>query len=101
MRVPLFPISLATGRLAVFAAPRGGEWLADEVKSLRAQGVDCVASLLTPLELRELDLLDEQDRCRDGGIVFAHCAINDRGVPVGCGTLCQGGRRTSCARTSG
>ena len=40
--------------------PRGGDWLADEIRSLRACGVDVLVSLLTGEEVGELDLAEVQ-----------------------------------------
>ena len=49
-----------SGKLALAARPRGGEWLHDELESWRRAGVHTVFSRLTPEEERDLDLLDEQ-----------------------------------------
>src|SRR5438046_543366 len=62
----------AAGRLAVLPRPRGGDWLEDEVRSLRAAGVDTLVCLLTKEEVTELDLADEA----------ACCAAAGRGRPV-------------------
>src|SRR6476620_4583045 len=48
------------GRLGIAPRPRGGDWLADEVKAWRAAGVDVVTSLLTPEEVAELGLQEEE-----------------------------------------
>jgi hypothetical protein len=37
-----------TGRLAIAARPRAGDWLVDEVAAWRAAGIDLVVSLLEP-----------------------------------------------------
>jgi protein-tyrosine phosphatase len=56
--------------------------LEDEARGLRDQGVDVLASLLTPDEVRELDLLGEADACRAAGITFVSHPVPDRGLPV-------------------
>src|SRR6185295_405482 len=69
------------GRLGILPRPRGGDWLADEVRSWRAAGVDVVASLLTPDEVTELDLQEEANHSREEGLEFHTFPIPDRGVP--------------------
>src|SRR5262245_59231148 len=69
------------GRLAVLPRPRGGDWLADEARSLRLAGVDVLLSLLTNEEVVELDLAEEAACCAEAGIEFVSFPIQDRGVP--------------------
>ena len=55
MLAQLYWIDAPTGRrLAILARPRGGDWLEDEVRSWRGQGIDVVVSLLTPAEILSL-----------------------------------------------
>ncbi len=61
--------------------PRGGDWLADEIKSLATQRVDVVVSLLTQGEMLELELTEEGKLCASNGIEFMSFPINDRDVP--------------------
>ena len=63
------------------ARPRGGDWLIDEIKALRASGVDILVSLLTSTEVRELDLAEEATFCHQQGIKYVSFAIQDRSVP--------------------
>jgi protein-tyrosine phosphatase len=70
------------GRLAVLPRPRGGDWLEDEVESLRAAGVDALVWLLTREEMAELNLLGEAGCCSASGIEFVSFPIADRGVPA-------------------
>ena len=35
-----------SGRLGIMPRPRGGDWLEDEIRSLKVSGVDAVVSLL-------------------------------------------------------
>jgi protein-tyrosine phosphatase len=65
----------------VLPRPRGGDWLEDEVRSLRASGVDSLVCLLTPAEVAELELADEAACCAAAGIDFIPFPVADRGVP--------------------
>jgi protein-tyrosine phosphatase len=69
------------GRLGIVPRPRGGDWLADEVRSWRASGLDVVTSLLTPDEVAELELQEEETQSREEGLEFYSFPIPDRGVP--------------------
>jgi hypothetical protein len=55
MRAEIFWIE---GRLAVLPRPRGSDWLDDEVRSLRACGVDVLVSLLTSVEFVSFPVVD-------------------------------------------
>jgi hypothetical protein len=70
------------GRLAIMPRPRGGDWLEDELRDSRRQGVDTLVSLLTPEETGELDLADEPVLCERGGIDFFSHPVPDRGLPA-------------------
>jgi len=63
------------------ARPRGGDWLQDEIKALRASGVDILVSLLTTTEVSELDLAEEAACCQQQGIGYFSFGIIDRSVP--------------------
>ena len=69
------------GRLAIAPRPRGGDWLEDEICSWRRSGVDIVLSLLTPDEIAELSLAEEEKLCRANSIQFVPFPILDRGIP--------------------
>lgn len=69
------------GRLGIVPRPRGGDWLADEVRSWRAAGLDVVTSLLAPEEAAELELQDEEAQSLREGLEFHAFPIPDRGVP--------------------
>lgn len=62
--------------------PRGGDWLEDEVHSLRESGVDVVVSLLEREEAEELDVLQEEACCKAKGVSFLSFPIRDRDVPT-------------------
>ncbi len=82
MRAPLYSIQgLPTGQVSIMARPRGGDWLIDEIKALRACGVDIVVSLLTCLEVSEFDLAEEAMFCHQQGSSYLSFAIRDRSVP--------------------
>src|SRR5947208_770859 len=83
MRAELFWVEgVRAGRLAVLPRPRGGDWLRDEIQSLRASGVNVLVSLLTQEEATELDLADEAGYCAASGIEFLSFPFADRGVPA-------------------
>jgi protein tyrosine phosphatase (PTP) superfamily phosphohydrolase (DUF442 family) len=69
------------GRLSTMARPRGGEWLDEEMASLRELGVDMIVCLLTGGERRELELTDEGVAAQRAGIEFVHFPVADFGVP--------------------
>ena len=82
MRAMFYSVqNVPTGKISIMARPRGGDWLRDEVKALHEAGVDVLVSLLTPDEVRELDLGEEAECCYDQGIIYLSFPIPDRSVP--------------------
>ena len=82
MRAQLYSVrELPAGQVSIMARPRGGDWLLDEVKSLREASVDVLVSLLTPEEVRELDLGEEAECCSHQEIIYLAFPIRDRSVP--------------------
>lgn len=78
----LFVIDRAgSGRLSTMPAPRGGEWLADEMAALRLCGVDVLVSMLIAAEVWELDLCDEQRAAEGVGLRFYALPTPDRETP--------------------
>ncbi|MAE65919.1 MAG: tyrosine protein phosphatase [Phycisphaeraceae bacterium] len=75
--IPCCPI----GRLAIMPRPRAGDWLEEELASIRAAGVDVLVSHLTNDEMTELELQREPDICRAAGLRFVSFPIQDRNVP--------------------
>jgi len=69
------------GRLGVMPRPRGGDWLEDEIRSLKMSGVDVVVSLLEREEITELDIAAEQALCEANGISYLSLPIQDRNIP--------------------
>lgn len=83
MRAEIFWIDgISTGRLAILPRPRGGDWLEDEIASLKRSGVDTLVSLLTDDEEAELDIVEEENCCRTCGVEFVSFPIEDRGLPT-------------------
>ena len=70
------------GRVAIVPRPRGGDWLENEVRAWLKNGFDEVVSLLTPNEVAEFALDQEEKWCKAYGIRFRSFPIPDRGVPV-------------------
>jgi len=63
------------------ARPRGGDWLADEMYSLRAIAADLVVCLLTDVERNDLGLADESQAAEYAGLRFKAFPIVDRLTP--------------------
>jgi hypothetical protein len=68
-------------RLAIVPRPRGHDWLLDDLRGLRARGIDTLVSLLTQEESYELGLSEEARYCREVAINFLVFPIPDRSVP--------------------
>lgn len=82
MLTSVFPVALdAPGRLALMPRPRGDDWLENEVRGLRASGIDLIVSLLERAEAEELGLAREADACASAGVEFRSFPIPDRDVP--------------------
>jgi protein-tyrosine phosphatase len=71
-----------TSKLAIVPRPRGGDWLDDEIRNLRRDGIDVLVSLLTPEEEKELGLNGEAAACEEGSIEFRNFPIPDRQFPA-------------------
>ena len=69
------------GRIGIMPRPRSGDWHDDEIRSLSAQKVNVLVSLLTEEEMAELELTTEPEVCARNGIEFLSFPINDREVP--------------------
>lgn len=61
--------------------PRGGDWLWDELLSLKSIGVTDLVSLLPRSEEAELRLEAEASACAELGLRFHRHPIFDRGLP--------------------
>jgi len=83
MQVRIYWISdLESGRLGIMPRPRGGDWLEDEIRSLKMSGVDAVVSLLERDEITELDIAEEKSLCEANGISYLSFPIRDRNIPL-------------------
>src|SRR6185436_10293015 len=69
------------GKLAVMPRPRGGDWLEEEIWSLRQAGVDILVSMLQRDEEASLGLEREGELARAQGMEFISHPIPDRDVP--------------------
>ena len=74
------PVS-GSGSLAITTRPRGGDWLDDDIGSLRRHGIDVLVSLLGIDEAHELGLADESRACSAAGIEFLQVPVPDFGTP--------------------
>ena len=61
--------------------PRGGEWLEDEIRGLRDDGVHTLISMLTAEEEEYLDPTQEGSTARRHGLRYVSHPILDRGIP--------------------
>ncbi|MBM4778317.1 MAG: tyrosine protein phosphatase [Archangiaceae bacterium] len=73
---------LSVGRLGICARPRGNDWLDDELKQAKADGVDVVVSLLEDDEAKEIGVQDEAGAASRAGVEFWRFPIADRDVPA-------------------
>jgi protein-tyrosine phosphatase len=78
----LYWINLDGVRLAIMPRPRGNDWLSDDLRLLRLEGVDVIASALTASEAEELGLSAEEQECARSGLTFVSFPIEDRSLPV-------------------
>lgn len=69
------------GRLFIISRPRGGDWLTDDMQTLKKDGFDVLVSLLTPNEQMTFELIQEEDAAKKQGLRFFSIPITDRSVP--------------------
>jgi hypothetical protein len=82
MQVKIYWINgIESGRLGIMPRPRGGDWLEDEIRSLKSSGVDTVVSLLESDEITELDIAEEESLCEANAISYLSFPLRDRNVP--------------------
>ncbi len=67
--------------LATMARPRGGDWLMDDLMSLKMRKVATLVCLMDKDEMYELDLQEEANTCREIGMEFIHFPVPDFGLP--------------------
>ncbi len=68
--------------IGTMARPRGGDWLLDDLASLKRMNLDVLVCLMEEEELHELGLEDESNICDEMGIDFIHFPISDFGLPA-------------------
>lgn len=68
-------------RMAIVPCPPGGEQLAVWIRSLRAQGIETLVSLLRADEARVLRLEAEGRLCREAGIDYKWLPVPDHSIP--------------------
>ena len=68
-------------RLAIVARPRGDDWLDDDLRALKRDGIDIVLSALTRPEAEELGLEKESERAGAVGLDFISYPIPDGETP--------------------
>jgi protein-tyrosine phosphatase len=78
----LFWITTEQSRVATMPRPRGGDWLADDIAFAKQGGVQVIVSALTPGEIVELDLIEEEHHCVQKGLKYFSFPIEDRSVPI-------------------
>lgn len=71
----------AAGKMGIMPRPQGMAALGDELRALRASGVDLLVSLLEPDEASALGLAGEAEQCRINGLDYLSFPIRDFGVP--------------------
>jgi len=69
-------------KIGIMARPCGGDRLEEEVRGLKAAGVDFLLSLLPRAESQALNLDREEDLCARYGIRFLSFPIPDRQTPA-------------------
>jgi protein-tyrosine phosphatase len=71
---------LGKGRLAIILRPKGHPALEDDLKALKAEGIDVVVSLLEESEARSLGLAEEGRLAVAAGMEFYRLPCTDMGV---------------------
>lgn len=72
---------IAHTSIATMARPRGGDWLQDDLLSIKQRGIDILVCLMENAELDELFLQAEADLCKKTNLEFIHFPIADFGLP--------------------
>ena len=67
--------------LAIVLRPRGDDWLEDEMRRMKHNGIDTVVSMLEPQEASSLGLAEEAAEAKHAGLQFVSFPVPDRDVP--------------------
>jgi hypothetical protein len=78
----LFWITTEQFRIAIMPRPRGGDWLADDIVFVKKAGVQVIVSALTPDEVEELDLIEEEHHSVQLRLKYFSFPIEDCSVPI-------------------
>ena len=70
-----------SAKLGIMARPRGNDWLDEDIASLKLQNVKILVSLLEREEIAELELMYEEEICKERDIEFYNYPIGDRDIP--------------------
>lgn len=70
-----------TEKIATMPKPNGGEWLENEIISLKNEGVDVLVSMLEDHEILRFELELEKEICRRNHITYLNFPILDRNLP--------------------
>ena len=73
--------SIKKGALGTMARPRSGEWLHDDLLSLKKQGVSTLTCMLDRDEIVELGLQEEKAICEQLGLAYLSYPVPDFGIP--------------------
>jgi protein-tyrosine phosphatase len=68
--------------LAIVLRPRGEDWLDDELRRMRANGIETVVSMLEPAEAEYLGLGAEKCEAENAGLNFLSYPIPDTQIPT-------------------
>src|SRR5206468_1255568 len=74
--------SVGPASLSIVRRPRGGDGLADDIRTLKTAGVHRLVSMLTPEEEAAFDLTAEAECCRAVGIDYLSVPVADFGIPA-------------------
>jgi protein-tyrosine phosphatase len=73
---------MVQGGLSIISRPRGHDWLEDDLRALRADGITHLVSLLERDEARCLGLGDEAAIAVRVGLKYSNVPVIDRSVPT-------------------
>jgi protein-tyrosine phosphatase len=90
-----------TGRLAIVARPRGGDWLEVDVKHWKRSGLHRIVSLLEPAEAEDLELANEAEILEEESLEPVSLSIPDRGIPGDADAFADAVAETAAALQAG
>jgi protein-tyrosine phosphatase len=76
------PLPVPRGGLSIISRPRGHDWLEDDLRALRTDGITHVVSLLELDEANDLGLGDEAVVAVQEGLKYTNIPVPDRSVPT-------------------